>query len=176
MPTWTTPATFSTGQLVAASDLNTYVRDNTSYLLNRPLGAIKRDNNADYTTTSTTFVDIDGTNLAITLTPSGSAILMGFTGMSYWVTAFGPMFDFTIDGVRYASAGQDGLGQGVLASGTQYACPITLTALATGLTPGVAHTVKIQWKTRSGGTGEVFSGDNTAGQDWIPTLWAVEVG
>src|SRR5258708_31488085 len=108
---WSTPATFSTGQLIGATDLNTYVRDNTNYLLTRPKNAIKRDNNANYTSTSTSFVDIDGTNLVIVLTTYGSTVLLNFQGVydynaGTYVTA---AFDFTIDGNRYASAGVDGL-------------------------------------------------------------------
>src|SRR5713226_7938382 len=100
---WSTPPTFVTGQLVGATDLNTYVRDNTNYLLARPKNAIKRDNNANYTSTSTSFVDIDGTNLVIVLATSGTTVLLNFQGVytyngGTYVTA---AFDFNIDGTRY---------------------------------------------------------------------------
>src|SRR5260370_40838420 len=110
---WSSPATFSTGQLIGATDLNTYVRDNTNYLLTRPKTVIKRDNNADYTTTSTTFVDIDSTNLAITMTISGSAVLLNLqAGAGYTGALQVAAFDFQIDGTPYASRGVSGLALG----------------------------------------------------------------
>src|SRR5258707_3675416 len=107
----TTPQVyFYTGQLIAAADMNTYIRDNMNYLYARPKTVIKRDNNADFTTTSATFVDIDGTNLAITMTISGSAVLLNFQAVAVYVGSFQVApFDFTIDGTRYASAGVDGM-------------------------------------------------------------------
>ena len=58
--TWITPKTWAVDELVTASMLNTHLRDNLNYLLGRPKQVIRRDNNATYTTTSTSFVDIDG--------------------------------------------------------------------------------------------------------------------
>src|SRR5258705_10834049 len=105
---WSTPPTFTSGQVITATDLNTYVRDNTNYLLSRPKNAVKRDNNANYNTTSATFVDIDGTNLSITLSINGSAVLLAFSG-TVNSSSNQPSFDFTVDGTRVGSAGGDGL-------------------------------------------------------------------
>src|SRR5258708_21260142 len=166
---WSTPATFSTGQLIGATDLNTYVRDNTNYLLTRPKNAIKRDNNANYTSPSTSFGDIDGTNLVIVLTTYGSTVLLNFQGVydysaGPYVTA---EFDFTIDGNSYASAGVDGL---MLSPNTATGKDgfISMTALITGLSAG-SHTFKVQWKAQAAGTVGLYAGNNAAGQDFIPS-------
>src|SRR5260221_2313750 len=162
---WTSPPSWVAGNVIGATDLNTYIRDNTNYLLARPKTVIKRDNNANYTTTSTTFVDIDGTNLAASITISGSVLLMGFVGMVNigGTLANTPWFDFTIDGTRYASAGNDGLIRAPTpASGTVQDTPVCILGIATGLSAG-AHTVKVQWKVASTGTGTLYAGYGDAG-------------
>ena len=170
--TWTSPVTWNPGQVVAASDLNTQLRDNLIYLFTRPQSVVKRDNGASYTTTSTSFVDIDGTNLKITFTISGSAVLLGFTGV-LGIASPDTQFDLLVDGARYASVGSDGLAAMQTPSG--YPFGITLVGLVTGLAAG-QHTFKIQWKNLTGGTSTLFAGNGTSGQDFIPTFWAVEVG
>src|SRR5215475_4560022 len=143
---WTSPPSWVAGNVIGATDLNTYVRDNTNYLLARPKTVIKRDNNANYTTTSTSFVDIDGTNLAASITISGSVLLMGFVGVVSpgGILANYPWFDFTIDGTRYASAGADGLIRSTsTTSGGIQDTPVCILGIATGLSAG-AHTVKVQ--------------------------------
>lgn len=165
---WTTPPTFVSGQVVTASDMNNLVRDNETYLLSgRPKNAVFRDNNGSYTTTSTSFVDIDGTNLSITLTLNGSAVLIGFSGA---VTMTGnPMrFDISVDGTLLGAAGVDGMAI-VTTNG-----PICLVALKTGLSAG-SHTFKIQWRVGSG-TATLYSGSGTGGTDAIPSFWVMEVG
>jgi hypothetical protein len=169
--TWTSPVTWNPGQVVAASDLNAQLRDNLIYLFTRPQSCIKRDNGASYTTTSTSFVDIDGTNLKITLNISGSAVLLGFTGQTTRDSGGAePIFDFLIDSTRYASAGADGLGRVPGNIG-----PFCMTGLATGLAAG-SHTFKVQWKVGASGTATLYAGNGTSGQDFIPTFWAIEVG
>src|SRR5690242_16872399 len=129
---WTTPATWNPGQVISATDLNTHLRDNLNYLLSgRARQVIKRDNNANYSTTSTSFVDIDATNLSITLNLSGSAVLVTFTAVADNTGGGLPVLDIDVDGTRYGSAGADGL---VQAGGNK--SPVTLSVLITGLSAG----------------------------------------
>ena len=165
---WTNPATWTPGQVISATDLNTHLRDNLVYLLSRPTSVVKRDNNANYTTTSTSFVDVDGTNLKITLTLSGSAVLLGFTVMA----TNNAMFDILIDSTRYASGGVDGLMASPDASLTK--SPVSASILITGLS-AAAHTFKLQWKA-STATATLYAGAGASGTDFIPTLWAMEIG
>jgi hypothetical protein len=165
---WTTPATWTPGQVVTASDLNTHLRDNLNFLFSRPNSVIKRDNNANYTTTSTSFVDVDGTNLKITLTITGSVVLLAFTVMA----TSNAIFDILIDSTRYASGGNDGLLAAQDASSARG--PVSAALLITGLSAG-AHTFKLQWKAVTG-TATLYAGSGVGNTDFIPTLWAVEVG
>jgi hypothetical protein len=165
---WTTPATWTPGQVVTATDLNTHLRDNLNFLLSRPNNVIKRDNNANYTTTATSFIDADGTNLKITLSITGSAVLLGFTLMA----SNNSRFDLLIDGTRYDSGALEGLLGAPDASLTL--APVSASVLVAGLSAG-AHTFKLQWRATAG-TATLYAGSGTPGSDFIPTLWAVEIG
>jgi hypothetical protein len=165
---WSTPPTFTSGQVITATDLNTYLRDNENYLLSRPKNFVKHDNNADYTTTSSSFVDIDGTNLTITLTLSGSAVLLSFTAVIN-DSSNQPAFDFTVDGTRVGGS-TDGL---MTISGGNGRYCATMVALVTGLS-AAAHTFKVQWRAVSG-TATLYAGSGTSGNDTLPYFSAVEV-
>jgi hypothetical protein len=166
---WTTPATWAASQLVTASDLNVQMRDNLGYLFARPQVRILRDNGADYTTTSSSFVPVDSTNLKITLTISGSAVLLCFIGVFYNTTANEVHVDLDVDGSRVGSAGNDGL-----AFTGQAPATVSIVVLVTGLTPG-AHTFNVQWRA-DGGTAHLHSGSGVGNEDHIPVFSAVEVG
>ncbi len=167
---WTNPPTWVTDQVVTAPDLNTYLTDNLVYLLNRPGTVIKRDNGSTYTTTSATFVAVDDTNLAITVAVKGSAVLVGFSGVTNSLQA---EFDINVDGTRVGSAGEDGIVQGGFVSGSN--TPVAITALVTGLSVG-NHTFKLFWRSRNGSSISLMSGNGSGGADFIPVFWAAEVG
>ena len=62
--TVTTPKTWNTGDPLTASDMNTYIRDNNNALIT-PTNAVARiDEASNYTTSSTSFADIDSTYLS----------------------------------------------------------------------------------------------------------------
>ena len=161
---WTAPPTFTPGQVVTATDLNTYLRDNPSYLFTRPNGVIKRLNAANYSTTSTSFVDIDGTNLAVTLALTGSAVLVTFIGKS--VSAHTPGdHDFTIDGARFANTTRG------LAGINSSDVFMSYCVLVTGLSAG-SHVFKPQWKITPAADAYLYSDSTT-----FPVIFSVqEVG
>lgn len=170
---WTTPVTWTTNQLVTAADLNAQVRDNLNYLFNgRPKFSILRDNNANYTTTSLTFVDVDGTNLKGTLALSGGAVLLGFNCAMVGLNIRG-YFDFAVDGTRVGTAGTNGLMRQTEGNGGGDG-GVSLVALVTGLSAG-SHTFTIQWRAHISGTLTMYAGNGTAGQDFIPHFWGIEV-
>lgn len=74
--TWTTPVTWATNQLVTAANMNEQVRDNLNYLLAKPTVKILGDTGANYSTSSTSFVDVDVTNLTrlVILLPDASPL------------------------------------------------------------------------------------------------------
>jgi hypothetical protein len=150
-----------------------------SYLLGgRIKQVIKRDNNADYTTTSTSFVAIDSTNLAITMSINGSVVWLSFTGVLTHAgnTTYGPMpsLDFEIDGTRFLSGGADGFGAINNGGNIVNRSIVTINAVVTGLATG-SHTFKVLWKTL-GNTATLYAGSGTAGVDSLPVFAAVEIG
>lgn len=140
---------------------------------------IKRDNNADYTSTSATFTPIDNTNFSITMDISTGIVMLIFTGGTTCgsTTVYGPTpaFDFDIDGTRYSSAGADGMTGYIIGDANSTVMRfINMTAIVTGLSAG-SHTFRILWKT-PGNTMTLRSGSGVAGVDSIPTFAAVEIG
>ncbi len=164
---WTNPKTWMAGEVVGANDLNEQLRDNMSYLHSRPHQRIVRTATADYTTTSTTFVDIDSTNLSITLTVSSGTVMVGFSAITRINTNSGtwPAFDFTIDGVRFTTAPY---GLIHFYSASLLDAPVNYTVLVTDLTVG-AHIFRPQWRNIVAGTLTLYATSNPV------IFWAMEV-
>ena len=106
----------------------------------------------DYTTTSSTFVDVDGTNLALAITTGAHRVLIGVVGSLNTSTAYQIVtFDLTVDGTRVGSTnggifqtrreGADG--------GTNMMRSASFTFLTDALT-AASHTFKLQWKVDTG--------------------------
>jgi hypothetical protein len=73
--TWTFPKTWFAGELVTADLLNTHLRDNLNALHARPK-AVYKDNACSYSTSSTTFVDVDSNNLTLSIDTTGGDVLV----------------------------------------------------------------------------------------------------
>lgn len=174
---WTTPKTWTTGEPLTAGDLNTHLRDNLEALRQPPTAHYEPDETSDYSTTSGTFVDVDSTNLALTITTNGGDVLVGFHGSAGGVAGSGGMrylqFDVEVDSERVA--GDDGIvALGVPGSSTVIS-PISFARLVTGLAPG-GHTFKLQWRRNNTGlTGTLYAGAGTSGLDVHPQFWVQEV-
>jgi hypothetical protein len=168
--TWENPKTWVTGELVTAAMLNTHVRDNLNALKSPPSDDYVCNEGSDYTTTSTSFVNVDSTNLALTINTNGGDVMVCFSGVIQNVTASAIVFfDIEVDGNR--EAGNDGLLEIQFASSS--VLPVSFVRLITGLAAGL-HTVKLQWKV-SAGTGRLYAGAGTTNADVHPQLWAREV-
>jgi hypothetical protein len=163
--TWHTPATWTVGQLVTATNLNEQLRDNLEFLKTPPTSLYNLNQGSDYTTTSTSFVDVDATNLSLTINTAGGDVLIVFLGFGAGSARL--YFDIAIDGVRMA--GDDGFFSAVQNSNG----PLTLVALKQGLSAG-SHTFKLQWKVNSG-TGTLYAGAGTSGFDVHPQFFVREV-
>lgn len=164
--TWTIPKTWSTGELVTASLLNTHLRDNLDALKDPPTAAYMANESSNYTTTSTSFVDVDATNMALTLDTNGGAVLIGFHG--YANNAAGIVyFDVEIDGVRMA--GDDGLLRSTANSNYSICFVVLKTALSAG-----SHTFKLQWRVTAS-TATLYAGAGTTNSDVHPQFWVREV-
>jgi len=172
---WTTPRTWVNGEVPGETIFNAHVRDNLNYLYSgRPNSAVVRDNGATYTTSSGTFVDIDGTNLAITLSITSGKVLIFFTGVTQMAAASEqPEFDITVDGTRIGAAGNDGLVT-VQAGTSTHKIPFCIAVLKTDLSSG-SHTFKPVWRAVLG-TVKLFSGNGVSTEDTLPTFGVTEVG
>lgn len=166
---WTTPKTdWQINEIVDAADMNA-IGDNLAALKAPPSAQYTRTS-ADYTTTSTSFVDVDATNLAHTITTTGGDVLIVFVApVTNSASASNVFFDVLLDGVRIG--GTDGLIIQTVATAV-YASVVCFAVLKTGLAAG-SHTFKLQWKVGSG-TGRIYAGSSAGALD-IAQFWVREV-
>lgn len=171
---WTAPTTRTTGTLITASIWNTDIVDNLDALKDPPTDLYNFDEASDYTTSSTSFADVDSTNLAMSITTTGGDILVTATLSAAHSDGAGFIyFDIDLDGTR------QGLDDGIVffelsaASGIAGATiPVTISYWIQSVSAG-AHTVKLQWKT-SGATASLWAGAATASKDVHPQFAARE--
>lgn len=164
---WTQPKTWSSEPLTS-SDLNTHLRDNLEALKDPASGDYTLNESSDYTTTSTTFVDVDATNLSATLTTNGGDVFVFFAPLVALGSSQVIFFDLDVDGTRLG--GDDGI-VATVPAGIGIAIPII--AMVKGLAAG-SHTIKLQWKVTSG-TGKLYAGAGTASGDVHPQFIVREV-
>lgn len=161
MATWTTPKTWSSEPLLS-TDMNTHIRDNLEALKNPPTSIRTLDESSDYQTTSTSFTDVDGTNLKRTITPADDTVLIGFFG-TVSLSVVGQMyFDVLVDDATYLGGGDGLIMADVQAAGEGIS--VAFQYLLTGLTPEAAHSFRLQWKV-STGTGSLYAAAGTTGRD-----------
>lgn len=163
---WTAPRTWATDELVTAALMNQHLRDNLEFLKTPPTGIYAPT--VEYTTNSSTFVNVDATNLVFTKTLGGGDVLIGFHGVLYHSTNARMYFDVEIDGTRLGL--DDGL-VGAVVDNT--AIPIAFSAWKTGLS-AASHTFKLQWKVSSG-TGTLYGANSANGWRFHPQFWVREV-
>jgi len=164
---WTTPATWTAGQVIGATDLNTQLRDNLSYLcVERPNAYLIRTGTSDYSTTLATFSDMDAANLILTVANVQSGrllVLVSLMGAADNTAASAAEFDVILDSTTRAG-GTHGLIR--VPQNNQRA--VVLVARFTGVSVG-SHTVKLQY--RNATAGAAAQALNNA---YPITLWATE--
>lgn len=166
---WTTPRTWAVGEAITADLLNTHLRDNLSELKDPPSASYALDESSDYTTTSTSFVDVDATNLSFTINTTGGDVMAHFHGTVDGLGAYSYYFDIDVDGTRI------GLDDGIYETQHSSAAAngLSFTRLITGLAAG-SHTFKLQWKVE-GGTGKLYAGAGTSTHNAHGQFWVREV-
>ena len=174
MPAWTTPKTWQTGEALTASDMNAHIRDNLDHLHTRMenYDQYTGDETSDYTTTSTSFVDVDSTNLAVTITTTkdNALVLVHFHGAVSEGATARFCFDVAVDGTRVG--GDNGI-TGCKPSTAGYEIPVSFTRLIVVPAAG-AHTFKLQWVVE-GNTVTLYAGTGAAHVDYEPQFWAKEL-
>lgn len=166
---WTAPKTW-TGALVTVDDLNTHIRDNLLYLLDRPADLYNANEASDYTTSNTNFASVDtsgGANdFSFSLDTNGGDCIATFSGIVGFSTGSQSiLFDILVDGSRIG--GDDGIAGARSPSAASadiklnVAFPYTI-PLAAG-----THTFVLQWRTNTG-TATLYAGAGTSGLDVHP--------
>ncbi len=158
---YTAPVNFVSGNPLLETELN-LLQDNFRALKDPPSDNYVLNEVSDYTTTSTTFVDVDATNLALTILTTGGDVLVHFHGVG---TDAVILFDVDVDGVR--DGGDDGFTRLTTVG------PMSFTRLIAGLS-AASHTFKLQWRVVAG-TGTLYAGAGTSNADVHPQFWAREV-
>ncbi len=170
---WTPPLTWSPGDVVTASQMNTYVRDNPAFLLGGRQIAQKRwRNSGNYTTTSTAWVKVDSTNLTLSVNSTFASGRL-FCTAQFWTAivdldsgATAPYFmfyDLLVDNTTYLSTGTSSstYGCATLSRDATYTPTantfMNFSGCFTGLSADV-HTVDLVWKCGNANTrGTVLS-------------------
>lgn len=126
---------------------------------------------SDYTTSSTSFVDIDGTNLALVVNTRGGDVQIGFTGIiAQGAGGVNTYLEVEADGA--VVGGDDGI-VAITSETAVFKTNAAFTYVVSGLPPG-KHTFVIQWKVFAN-TSTLFAGAGTANGDLHPQFWAKEV-
>lgn len=165
--TWITPKTWADQDLVTANDLNTHLRDNLNALKAPPTAHYEANEASDYTTTSTSFTDVDNPDLIKTIETTGGDVVVSFHGRTaHSAGSSGHIyFEINVDGTPHA--GDDGMAE---VTGSEM---VSFSRLITGLS-AQSHTFALRWKTNAA-TATLYAGAGTAPHDVHPQFWVREV-
>jgi hypothetical protein len=152
---WTTPITWATNQLVAASDMNNNVRDNANYLFNGRPQTTKKTAFSTLSTSSTTFVDVDATNLIITHIAGSGRVLLLWT-VPVLTPAVGTA-NASLDIIMDSTTRIGDATYGLTIVPPQFRTSCTVIGLVTGVSVG-SHTFKLQVRAHAG---TIVVGENT---------------
>jgi len=144
---WTSPTTW-TATLVTVAQFNQQIRDNLLALKSPPV-AIAMPNDI-YTTSSTSFVDIDTDDFSCSVTFAGSVALIWFVCTLQHSDTGGIInFNISVDDVN--QYGDDGIACiRPMDFTTSHRMPVTIIHRLSGITPGTRN-IRMKWKT-SGAT------------------------
>ena len=141
---WNTPKTnFADEEILTHTQMNE-IGEDLEYLYDRPSALYESD--TQLLTSSTSFVDMDGTNLDIAVNTNSGNVLVWFTGALYKSTAGQVYIDLLVDGTS-VSTGSDGLFSVYQVNTGRDSANFAF--LVTGLSAG-SHDFKLQWKVSAG--------------------------
>jgi hypothetical protein len=154
---------------VTAALLNEQMRDNLDAVKNPPTALTNVNEAANYSTTSTTFVDVDNVDLSLSITTGGGDVLIGLCTSVLSGNGFGVGFDVTMDGIRIL--GDDGLVQNNNGGDVEI---ISFAIMRRSVSAGL-HTFRLQWRSQTGVAVTMYAGAGTANLDAHPQFWVREV-
>ena len=172
---FTNPATIVDNQRLSMHQLNVALRDNMFALKYPPFAHYNMAGHAsDYSTASTSFTDVDATNLALSVTTTGDGagnpgdVMIGLCGTAYSSGAIRIYFQLLEDGVTINIDG-DGF---FVSEGTGVR-PVSFMFLRANASIGT-HIYKLQWRVSSG-TGVLLANAGTSGRDCKSQFWVREI-
>lgn len=171
---WVTSRTWTAGELVTASIMNAHVRDQLNALKSPAYFRCYIDEASDYSIVATSsFTDIDATDLGATITTGGGAMLITFQGNFIYSAgvATALYLSISVDGTTQVT--DDGIVRAVPSSST-LGFPSTFVWLVPALSAG-SHTFKLQWKTGATGTYIMYAGAGTSTGDMHPLFTGIEL-
>lgn len=174
--TYATPKTWATGDALTATNMNDELRDEIIAVKTPAHAYGKVDEASNYSINTTTWTDVDATNLAMTVITSGGVVDVWFNTNLYYVSGTGTTFayfDINVDGSR--QGGDDGLVHLEITS-TLTASSQIVRCYVSGLS-AASHTFKLQWK-RITGTSMIagmYAGAGTTNHDIHPTMGLREI-
>lgn len=160
--TWTQPRTWATGELTTAAQFNQHIRDNLDWLKTPTAGTVTWPT-ANFTTTSTSFVDVTG--LTTTITGNGGGFDVYFTALctnsSLGATTY---FDILVDSVSVSALtnGVQGWSQEVAGAAVPFGFVYHLAAYSAG-----SHTIKLQARVSAGTLTVYGTTANIRGQFYV---------
>lgn len=171
---FTNPITHVANQRFTKAQLETALRDNMNALKFPPTAVYaSTGHSSDWSTTSTSFADVDSTNLALSITTTGDGqgnagdVMIGLTGTLYSSASIRIYLRLLEDGV--ALNADDGL----LVSEGSGVRPVSFMFLRANASIGT-HIYKLSWKV-SGGTGVLLANAGTSTRDCKTQFWVREV-
>lgn len=163
--TWTAPRTYTTGELITKTILDTHVRDNLLWL-KTPTESGNITFASDFTTTATTYVDVTGLTTTMTTNGGGVDVYLRLTMMSNTAGAENWM-QLVVDGTSYAVLGS--WCSSLVSKMGSYQFFHHVTGLSAG-----SHTFKIQVKGWAGAGTITIRG--TTGALGDPNFYVIERG
>lgn len=166
---FSSPRTWVTGETVTATLMNDEIRDNIGALKSPAHGYCNLDEATDYTTTSTSFGDVDSTDLSMTLTTAGGKLLCWFTG-TVTLGVNRVAFNVSVDGTNQFAD------DGIIVAGSQLTggVPITFIVILENVS-AASHVFRLRWKVTAAATATMYAGAGTSGLDIHPQFGVLEL-
>jgi hypothetical protein len=174
MPVWVNPSDVVAAQLITTSVMNDDIFDNLRALHDPPTALGTLDEGSEYTTTSTSFADIDATSgkFAQTIVTGGGDVLIGAVLTLTGSTTANLNLNVH-DSVAGADlAANDGLCKQVIGTGGSEV--VTFLFLHRSVAAG-SHTYKLRWKVSTGTVTMNVGGDTSNQRDVHPQFWVREI-
>lgn len=148
---WISPIDWDalSGLFVDATDLNEQLRNNAEFLYSRPFNYV---NNTTQTTTSTSFVEM--TSSSVALTSYGGNMLVIASGKAKNSGLSANYFDLAIDGTRQGDA-TNGLTRVTTPAANYWDC-VSMTWFTSTPPSAASHNYSIYWKVSAGTASGLF--------------------